>query len=210
MSEASETTVLENTVADLRAEGFDVLVQPSRQAVPPFLKGYSPDAIAIRGNEKIVIEVLNSDPSAKQKLEELQKLVANDPVWQLRAIWINSSPPIPVERVPRKNIEKAIEGVKSLLADDSTMPALLMAWATFEALGRGILPEKFSRPQTPGRLVDVLAEGGQLTPTEADQLRVLVTLRNRVIHGGLQQTVSREDLNAFVGILETLVNLLPL
>jgi hypothetical protein len=209
MSEASETTVLENTVADLRAEGFDVLVQPSRQAVPPFLKGYSPDAIAIRGNEKIVIEVLSSGPSAKQKLEELQKLVANDPLWQLRAIWINSSPPTQVERVPRKNIEKAIEGVKSLLADDSTMPALLMAWAIFEALGRGILPEKFNRPQTPGRLVDVLAEGGQLTPSEADQLRLLATLRNRVIHGGLQQTVSREEIGAFVGILETLVNLLP-
>ncbi len=208
--EEQQAAVLENVLADLRAQGFDVFVQPSRQALPAFLKGHSPDAIAIRDDRKLVIEVLSPGPSSGKSLTQLREALSKESGWELRAVWVSSTNIAKsIEQVSPRTIDQSIKSVKSLLSANREQPALLMAWATFEALGRALLPEKFSRPQTPGRLVDVLAEGGQLTPTEADQLRPLANLRNQLIHGGLQVPVSRENVEGFVAILETLKALLP-
>lgn len=89
-------------------------------------------------------------------------------------------------------------------------PALLMSWATLEALGRTLLPERLVRPQTPGRLVEVLATDGYVTPSEADRLRELARVRNRLIHGGLQVKIASKDIKAFRGILKGLLDLLGL
>ena len=89
------------------------------------------------------------------------------------------------------------------------LPALVMAWATFEAIGRALLPEQFQRPQTPGRLVEVLGSGGYITPEEADTLRAAIAIRNAVVHGQLNSTVDQKMLQGFIAILKTLVKLLP-
>jgi uncharacterized protein YutE (UPF0331/DUF86 family) len=81
-----------------------------------------------------------------------------------------------------------------------------MAWATFEAIGRAILPAKLQRPQPPGRLTEVLAAEGYVTPTEADQLRHLAESRSQLIHGGLETSVPEADLRRFVEVLKTLCN----
>jgi uncharacterized protein YutE (UPF0331/DUF86 family) len=84
-----------------------------------------------------------------------------------------------------------------------------MAWATFEALSRALLPGKFTRPQSPGRLVEELTSEGHVTPNEADVLRRLAVLRNRLIHGDLRASAEPVDLAQFVAVLKTLVGLLP-
>lgn len=204
MSEAAEAIAFENAVNELRAEGFDVSTRPSGLALPAFLNGYTPDAIAVRDNEKLVIEVITTGETAKRKFDKIQNLVSQSHGWKLRAIWVDSIPDDAIDRLSRKDIEDSILSVKSLIASGNLQPALLMAWATFEALGRAIAPDKFRRPQTPGRLVNVLATAGQLTPGEADRLRALATMRNKLIHGGLQQPVSANEIVEFVRILETL------
>jgi len=103
-------------------------------------------------------------------------------------------------------IEQSITAIEELAAAGRAKPALLMAWATFEAIGRAILPDRLQRPQTPGRLVEVLAAEGQITPTEADHLRRLAESRNQLIHGGLETPVSEADLRRFVDVLKTLCN----
>ena len=64
---------------------------------------------------------------------------------------------------------RALSEVKQIAAEGHIEPAMLMAWATFEALARALLTKQFGRPQTPGRLVQTLAAEGYLTPSEADQ-----------------------------------------
>ena len=66
---------------------------------------------------------------------------------------------------------------------------------------------QFERPQTPGRLVEVLATEGFLTPTEADRLRQLVDKRNRLVHGELQIRATKAELDAFTRTLENLLDM---
>jgi len=68
--------------------------------------------------------------------------------------------------------------------------------------------DKLVRPQTPGRLVEVLASEGYVTPSETDRLRTVIATRNQIVHGGLQAKVSPKDVRSFLSVLNMLLKLL--
>jgi uncharacterized protein YutE (UPF0331/DUF86 family) len=207
--EATEAAVLENIVPELEAEGFEVYAHPSARLLPPFLQAYSPDAIARREDKNLAIEVLRKGSSSEKKLDKLRELLFGRRDWELRVYWISpTNTPEAISVASRKDIEQAIDTIEGLTDKKLFAPALLMAWATLEALGRASLPEKFARPQTPRRLVEVLAAEGFVTPSEADLLRQLVDVRNRLIHGGLRVKIASKDIKSFAAVLKTLLKLL--
>jgi len=194
--EASEATLLESVLPDLEAEGFEVFANPSPPLLPPFMRDHSPDAIALRKDKKLAIEVLHEGAPSNRRPDRLRELFSQHKDWELRVYWISpSSTGREIAGASRNVIEQSIKAVEELTADGRTRPALLMAWATFEAIGRAILPDKLQRPQPPGRLTEVLAAEGYITPTEADHLRRLAESRSHLIHGGLEMPVPEADLH---------------
>ena len=207
--ETQEAAVLENIVPELEAEGFEVITHPTRRRLPPFLQSYSPDAIARREDKNLAIEVLRKGAPSEKNLDKLRQLLAGHRDWELRVYWISpANTPEPIEPASTKEIAKAIEVIEGLAGESLFAPALLMAWATLEGLGRALLPDRFPRPQTPGRLVEVLAGEGYVTPSEADRLRQLARARNQLIHGGLKARVGSKDIESFAAVLRTLLDLL--
>ena len=207
--ETQEAAVLESIVPELEAEGFEVITHPTRRRLPPFLQSYSPDAIARREDKNLAIEVLRKGAPSEKDLDRLRQLLAGHRDWELRVYWISSSnTPEPIEPASAKDIAKSIEMIEELRGESLLPPALLMAWATLEGLGRALLPDRFPRPQTPGRLVEVLAGEGYVTPSEADRLRQLAKARNQLIHGGLKVRVGSKDIESFAAVLRTLLGLL--
>jgi uncharacterized protein YutE (UPF0331/DUF86 family) len=207
--EAQEAAVLENIVPQLEAEGFEVIMHPSGLRLPPFMQSYSPDAIALREDRKLAIEVVHKGSTSQKRLDRLRELLSGHRDWELRVYWISpANTPEPIEVVSGKDIEQAIKGVEQLAGKGLHGAALLMAWATLEALGRALLPQKFARPQTPGRLIETLAGEGCVTPSEADRLRDLAKIRNQLAHGALRAKVGARDIKGFAAILKTLRKLL--
>lgn len=210
---ALETTrqILEQLTPRLEEEGYTVYLEPPRQLLPVFMRGYIPDAIALRAQsfdqnrKNLAIEVKVEGPSSKTKLDDLARRFADQRDWELRVFYARPAggtamlPPM-----PREAIDAALSSIETLVVANQLQAALLLGWATFEALGRALAPEKFVRAQTPGRLVEALANDGLVTPPEADALRVLARARNQLIHGGLDEKVSAVDLSKF---LETLTAL---
>lgn len=151
----NEEELLRSIVPDLEAQGFEVYLHPGRGVVPPFLGSLRPDAIARGGEKNLVIEVVQSSRPSK-KAERLAELMKGHPDWELRVIWVSpASVPTKLEIQSAKTIEASLQEVDQLSKQGHTGPALLLAWATFEALGRVLLPQDFARPQTPGRLVEM-------------------------------------------------------
>lgn len=207
--EAQEAAVLENIVPELEAEGYEVITRPTRRRLPPFLQSYSPDAIAWREDKNLAIEVLHKGVPSEKNLDRLRQLLAGHRDWELRVYWISpSNTPEPIEPASAKDIAKSIELIEELASESVFAPALLMSWATLEGLGRALLPDRFPRPQTPGRLVEVLAGEGYVTPSEADLLRRLAKVRNQLIHGGLKARAGLKDIECFAAVLRTLLGLL--
>lgn len=207
---SSEAEVIESLLPKYQAEGFDVYVNPSPSILPPFMQAYRPDAVALKKDKKIAIEVVGSGARSEQKIRTLQSLFADQGDWELRVFYASpAASREPLEIVSAAAIDESIQRVVELKQAGHLLPALVMAWAVFEAAGRALLPDQFQRAQTPARLVEVLGSEGYITPEEADTLRVASAVRNAVVHGQLDSTVDQTMLETFVAILKTLVALLP-
>jgi len=200
---ASEQQVLQREIARLESEGYDVFVQPRAQLVPEFLGDFVPDAVATGNGKKIVLEVARSLES--DKLRDVAARFAKQREWELKVLLVtptSSGTHLPVQS--RQAIEGALEEIGRLQAVDALRAAFLLAWATFEAEGRASMEGRFDRPQSPGRLVEVLSQEGLLTPADADQMRALSEKRNRLIHGDLGTEITGADLQRLVNVLRQL------
>jgi hypothetical protein len=210
MLDATETEILQQETQELISEGYDVYVHPRRPLVPSFLAGFVPDAIALRQDKNLVIEVSRKSPQAAKKLESLAALLQGRDKWELRVFWVSPDREQKTLGVQdREAIRARIAEVGAVAAAGHPEAAMLVAWGAFEALARAVLTREFERPQTPGRIVQVLAREGYVTPSEADRLRALAAKRNGLIHGELQTQVSAEEMRDFAAILETILHQLP-
>jgi uncharacterized protein YutE (UPF0331/DUF86 family) len=205
---ASEAEVLRGVIPELEAEGYDVFIRPRPPLVPAFLGSFQPDAIAIRSDKKLLVEIV-SRPNADKKLERLRGLLKDQPSWELRVILISpTTVPDSLEVQTPGAISQRIDEMQKLIQEGHASSAFLLGWASFEAASRLLLAEQFRTPQTPGRLIDVLAGIGYLTPSEADRLRRLAKKRNAFIHGELQAEIEADDVQQMIAVLQTLLEMI--
>src|SRR5262245_12140529 len=113
--EAQEAMVLENIVPQLQAEGFEVYSRPSASLRTPFLQACAPDAIALREDRKLAIEVVHKGSTSEGKLGKLRELLSHHGDWELRVYWVSpSNTPKAVDVVSAKDIERAIGSIEEL------------------------------------------------------------------------------------------------
>ena len=206
MSTQTEAEVLQQLLPDLEAQGYEVYLHPNRRLLPPFLSGYIPDVVALRADRNLAIEVARQSTDASKKLEHITARFEGQPKWEFRIVWLEpNSSQLDLEIQSMETISRRIADVQELLDQGSLESSLLLAWAIFEALGRALLPDRFQRPQTPGRLIEILAKEGCVTPSEADLLRALADKRNKLIHGEFQTHTSKAELRKFTETLEALL-----
>jgi len=201
----SEEQVLQREIARLESEGYDVFVHPRAPLVPDFLGDFVPDAVATGNGKKIVLEVARPSTRQNERLKDVAARFAQQREWELKVLFVaptSLGTTLPVQS--RQAIEGALSEIERLRDIDALRAAFLLAWATFEAEGRASVEGRFDRPQTPSRLVEVLGQEGLLTPTDADQMRLLSEKRNRLIHGDLGTDIGAEDLERLIGILRQL------
>ena len=197
-----EKQLLEQVLPQLEAEGYSVYLEPSPELLPAFMKGYIPDAIALGKDKKLAIEIVVDSPLSSTKERALKHRFEKAEDWELRILY--ARPTNPSKNLPVMEdgaIDDSIASAENLLSAGQLKAAFLIAWATFEALGRALSPEEFVRPQTPARLIEVLAANGYVTPSEADILRELATIRNQFIHGSLNENIDRTEVQRFIDIL---------
>ena len=165
-----ERDFLQTLIPSYEAEGFSVFLHPAREMLPPFMRGYQPDAIAIRDDKKVAIEIKREgNRRAVAGMDELQQIFSKDPNWELRVYYIPSrSEEEDIQPSGLPEIDAALIEVDQLKKAGHLRAALIMAWATLEAAGRALLPQNLVRPQEANKLVEVLASEGAVTPTEAD------------------------------------------
>jgi uncharacterized protein YutE (UPF0331/DUF86 family) len=202
-AERIDEDLLEIITSDLQAEGYVTYRRPVRKFLPEFLRKSEPDAIAIGKEPKLVIEIVREGAAGAAKIKQLQKALEGQADWQLRVVLDRGQRQADASGATGAEIENAVTNIRSLAASGDDQAALLIAWAAFEALSRNLEPEKFRKPQTPGRLVEILASLGYLRPEDADRLRRLAGTRNALIHGDLSISVQLQDLQFFLRLLES-------
>lgn len=180
--------------------GFEFIIHPTPDLLPPFMAGYRPDAIIKRPDGGgIVIEVKRQrSQGSGQCISELSKRIAGQKGWELRVIYAipAAEPPLHVAVPTREQITARLQEAEELADAGHRVPALLLAWAVLEALARSAASKdevEHSGPRTPLQTVQSLAEQGYLESDIAEYLRKMATLRNAVAHGDLSADAPAEQ-----------------
>ena len=205
-----EEAALQTVVPSLEAEGFQVFVQPSGQILPAFMSRFRPDAIAIRPDKKVALEVMGASATSnlqKERVRLLQIMFAEHPDWELRIIYAPEhelAEMIPVS--PREAIEAHLVHIERAYDAMGPATALLAAWAAFEAAARALAPDAFGRPQPALRLVEGLAGQGHITPDEADLVRQLSRMMAQIAHGRLDLVPAREQIGSLIRVIREMLS----
>jgi hypothetical protein len=206
-----EEAVLETLVPDLEAEGYQVLVHPQRAALPEFMRAYQPDAIAVKRDKKIAIEVKTSAaPHTERRIQQIREIFTAHPEWEFRLVY--APPRSPELRLPKPSRDIVLENAKripEILDESGPLAALLTGWSVLEAAARFLMPTEMAKPQTPARLLETLASTGYLTPEEADNLRPLGRLRNEAAHGRLDVPANQSQIEQLAHVVQKMLEVPP-
>jgi uncharacterized protein YutE (UPF0331/DUF86 family) len=203
-----ERDFLQTLVPSYEADGFSIFLHPTREMLPPFLRGYQPDAMAIKDDKKIIIEIKSDTTRHSARMEQLEQTFLGHPEWEFRVYYIPSLPEeedIEASRVPE--IDAALVEVDQLKQAGHLRAALMMAWSALEAASRVLLPQNLARPQTANRLIEALAAEGVMTPSEADSLRKAIASRNAATHGHFAVPITEEEVDRIVAAATVITRL---
>lgn len=209
MSEQSRgLAALNEIVRNYEQQGYTVFVAPSGTVLPAFMQGYHPDAIALKPGANVAIEVSGGQGATyRKKIDHLNELFQDRDDWSLSVFYTPATPAgegVPI--VSSDLIKAYVEKARELSRMGENEAALLVLWAAFEATARLLSRSDFSKPQSPGRIVQVLSERGTLTVVDEGSLRGLVNKRNAMIHGDLGQRVGADEILGFANIIDRLLD----
>lgn len=188
---------------ELELRGYEILDDVPATLLPSGLRGYQPDFVAKNENGYLAVEIKNRrHPSIEQKLKEIERIFHDSEGWSFKVYYYDEmkSPKGPSVQ-DDATIDNALSQAMHLYANNEMSPAFLLTWAAFEAIARKLNSSAFEKPQSPGRLVTVLAENGQLTPDQATIMRELIVKRNALVHGQLDIEISNNDLKGLLGAI---------
>jgi REase_AHJR-like len=198
------------TVADLTAEyakeGYEVTSQPGLEDTPGFLRPYLPDLVAIRGDERWIVDVLtpgfNRDDT--EGWSRLRRHAAQAG-WHFRIVVprLGDDDPLSYPMPDAAEIEAGLADPAKLAGEGQQGAALMLAWSLFEAAARRQLlhyDQDPGRPATPLGLLKMLVSLGDVDEPEFDEVRKISELRNQVAHGLFRAKVPAE----WIALLESL------
>lgn len=210
--DSGERVILERIREGYEADGYQFIIAPAPKLTPPSLSRYRFDAMALKGHEKVLIEVKRSRSSTSdQSLAELADAVERlGGGWRLSIVYLNEteSTEVSARPVDPNALWAATREVKSLSASGHYAAALVIGWGVVEALARKTVVDGDGvqiRGLSPARAVDLLEQSGELAYENAATLRGLTSLRNAVVHGDFTRTVEPGAVRALIDCIEPLV-----
>jgi hypothetical protein len=201
-----ERRVFEKIAPIYEQDGFN-FVPPGETNVPSGTWNYEPDFLAKKGDQYVAIEIkAKRTRGVERSLETLKAQIERDKNWKFVAYYASEElQQEPIKKAGKELILETLAEVRKAGQIGFLKPAFLMAWGAFEGAAREAHSRFFAKPQTPGRIITVLADRGDFTPDEADRLRRLANLRNGLIHGKLDSGVTLADLEFLADLAERVV-----
>lgn len=182
---------LERIANRYREDGYDVVVNPQGEQVPPFASGFSIDLIASRGGENVVVVVKSnrSELSKDSRIVPLAGVIDKQPGWRLDVVILDSESEF--ERAAQDADEPSDDQISEIfhkaveLSNQGMLDyACVVAWSGVEAVMRRLRDEaEFSTNFKPYEVMRSLYSHGILSRQQFDRLKEGFKIRNQVVHG---------------------------
>jgi uncharacterized protein YutE (UPF0331/DUF86 family) len=210
-AEPRERVILERLQERYEREGFDFYIYPPRDLLPQFLGKYRPDAIALKGNEKIVIEIKGrGTEQSPLRLSDLAKLFQQQQDWRLVVFNVEDfDRDADIRAYGHDEIEEALREVNHLFSAGQLRAAFVLGWATLEAAARALLERHLKekvRPISANQMSEMLGTEGLVDQNSAKTLRDLSRVRNALVHGDLAIDINQRSIDSLNNIIRSLLN----
>jgi hypothetical protein len=182
---------LEKVAEKYRADGYDVHIFPSKADLPQFLQHFTPDMLAIRDHEKVVVEVAErSDLRKDASLSYVAAEVNSQPGWRFDLIV--QSPDTSIDPVFTASTEPTSDDIlqlantaERLVSAGELTAACMVAWSAVEAALRQIATTAGLdlESRAPRYLLNALATEGLIPQDDYSTLISVFRLRNTLAHG---------------------------
>lgn len=198
-----ERQVLERLKSSYEQRGFSFVSKPKRSMLPAFLSGYVPDALATKGDEKVIIEVKSRQSlDSEGRLADLRRRIAGHEHWKLSVVYATErqEDAVLIALPEADSLNSKIDEARELSDSGHGSAAFVLAWSLLEAaLNYRRKSAVAGQLRSPGQIVQTLAIDGYINEGLEKDLRRLAVLRNRIVHGDLQASASKNEIETVLG-----------
>jgi uncharacterized protein YutE (UPF0331/DUF86 family) len=210
---ASESDKAQEIALEFESKGYTVVIEPSSEDIPFELHDYQPDLIALKGNGGVIVEIKASLKRLPvQKFHEISQHISSHQGWKFALVTLDD----PVSKVmaiaetelpAQKVLKEKLKDIDTLLGMGMLSNALVSLWIQIESWIRiksrlANLPLDLLQPQ---RLINHLYSDGELSMNQMDQLKELIQLRNKVVHG-FDVKITEKELEEGIELLNEIIS----
>lgn len=209
-AEAREELVLRRLRDRYERAGYSFHAHPPRELLPSFLDKYRPDAIALKDDGGVVVEIRMPHTQSEVRLSEIARLFADQRNWRFEIVSLDEVGEIQdIQSSSRSLIEDELTRVEQLAEQGHHRAAFATGWATLEAAARTLLAgadEGRLILRYPTQIAETLARYGFIDQQTAKVLAGLVQVRNSVVHGNLAYKIDGQAVSSLIRITRGLVS----
>jgi hypothetical protein len=176
-------------------QGYQVSVEPAPRELPDFLRTLTPDLIAHRDGENIVVEIKTSSPASFEQVQRLARALEHRAGWTLRVVYADLPDPEwapPSELPATADLLARLDTISAEGDDDANRLQFLLLWSIIEAAARHRLSALNISPTSrisSSALIKMLLTEGVIEEDDYSVLRRALAVRNAIAHGFLNQPV---------------------
>jgi hypothetical protein len=188
-------------VADTYArQGYQVTIRPDPKALPPFARDFKIEILGKRGTEGVLVSVRKDrdEVAADSSLTRYAETTGLQKGWRFDFAVLEAEKPSTNEidganDFSEVDIHKSFDEALEMVRVGFVRPAVITAWAAFEAAMRLRLRaagERAGWGAAPRSMLNELYSNGVINAEEFRKLETLFRVRNQIVHGFISPVAS--------------------
>jgi uncharacterized protein YutE (UPF0331/DUF86 family) len=175
-----------NVAREYRRRGYDVVEQPRGENLPPFLRAFAPDLIAMKDDDRAVIEIKTAEAlRGSNEIKQLAAAVETNAGWRFELISLGVSKDANATALSEGGLEHLLDAAVTTYESGQRELSLIYLVSLLDELVRdAALQHRLKgRDRSARAIIAELAFQGIIDGTTADVLDQAWDWRNAIVHG---------------------------
>ena len=200
-----------------RVQGYQVVVRPGRDVLPPFAKDFNVEILATRADGNVLASAKkdSAELEADTNLPRYAEVIEKQPGWRFDLFvlgpdsdaWANRKEG--VQEPSDDDILKSLDDAEKMLLAGFAAQSLITAWAALESAMRRRLRaqgEDAGWGTSPRTMLNELFSAGDLANSVFRDLEELFRLRSAIVHGFAPPVVEKSAVELLVQTAKRLLS----
>ena len=188
---------------EYRKRGYEVVEQPQGDSLPPFLRGFAPDLIAMKDDDRAVVEIKTAEGlRGSNEIRELAAAMEAHAGWRFELISLGRHKDADLEALSESGLERLLDAALTAYDSGQRDLSLIYLVSLLDELVRDAAMQHRikGRDRSARAIIAELAFQGIIDGTTADVLDQAWDRRNAIVHGRPEaESPSRDEI---LGVVE--------